>query len=94
MLNLADQLGPGRSGPRPEPDVPAEVPVVMTDEVQHGQAGLAGRAAKAAAQLLQEDGGTLGGTQEEKGVHLGDVEAFVEEVDSEDGVDLAIPQLT
>ena len=47
---------------------------------------------EAAAQLLQEDSRALGRAQEQHGVDLGDVEAFVEEVDREEDVDLAVAQ--
>ena len=63
--------------------------MLLADEVEDGEAVLAVGQAQAAAELLQEDGRALGGTQEEHGVDLGDVDALVEEVDREDAVDLA-----
>jgi hypothetical protein len=94
VLDLAHQLRTGTSGQRAVANVPAEAPVVLSHEVEHGQAGLAGGAAQAPAQLLQEDGGALGGAQEQHGVDLGHVDALVEQVDREDGVDLSVTQVT
>jgi hypothetical protein len=63
--------------------------VLLADEVQNGEAALAGvgREAQAPAELLQEHesawSGALGGPQEQHGVDRGDVEPFVEEVHRE-----------
>ena len=50
---------------------------------------LAGGPAQAAAELLQEDGGALGGAQEQHGVDLGKVDALVEQVCREQHVEPA-----
>ena len=51
--------------------------------------GLALGAAQASAELLEEEGGAVGGAEQEEGVHHRDVDALVEEVYREDHVDLA-----
>ncbi len=58
-------------------------------EVEDGAGCLSLGAAQASAQLLEEEGWAVGGAEEEEGVHHRDVDAFVEEVDGEDHVDLA-----
>ena len=60
---------------------------MVADEVEHGQDGLVLRTPQAAAELLQEDGCALGGTEQQHGVDVGHVEALVEEVDGEQRVD-------
>jgi hypothetical protein len=64
-----------------------EPAVGVADEVEHGQAGLAGFAAQAAAELLEEEGRALGRTEEEDGVDAGNVDAFVEQILREHHVD-------
>jgi hypothetical protein len=66
--------------------VEAEAAVLLANEVQNGEAALAGfrREAQAPAQLLQEHHGALGGPQQQHGVDGWDVEAFVEQVDREE----------
>ncbi|KAF5041882.1 hypothetical protein DSECCO2_518460 [anaerobic digester metagenome] len=73
-----------RRNPLPEP----EVSVVVPDEVEDREAFLPVREAEAPTELLDKDRETLGGAQEEDGVHFGDIDTLVVEVDNEDEVDL------
>ena len=76
-------------------ELPREVELlaVIAHEVQDGEDGLAMSAAKAAAKLLHEDRRALGGPQEQHGVDIGDVEAFVEHVDGEEHIHFCCPEL-
>ena len=65
----------------------------LTDEVKDRQDALAFGPAETSTELLEEDRGTLGGSQEQDRVDLGDVDALVEDVDSEDGPKFAAPEL-
>ena len=76
------------TGERPVAQVEAELAALLADEVHDGQHGLALGAAQPAPQLLEEDRGALCGAEQQDGVHLRQVQAFVEEVDGEDAVDL------
>ena len=89
LLDLAQDLPAGAAEDGAEAAVEAELGVHVADEVERGEALLAVGQAEAAAELLEEDGGALGGAEEEHGVDLGDVDALVEDVDGEDDVDLA-----
>ena len=60
-------------------DVEPELLAMMTDEVECGQHRLVTGAAQTATQLLQEDRRALGRPQEQDGVDVGQVEAFVEQ---------------
>jgi hypothetical protein len=73
-------------------EVEAELAALVADEVEDEAGVFAGVAAEAAAELLEEDGGGFGGAQKENGVGFGDVDAFVEEVDSEEDVDFAVAE--
>ena len=64
-----------------------------SDEVQHGQTGLTVRPTQASAELLKKDQRTLGRSEKQHGVDLGHVDPFVEQVDAEDDVDRAVPQV-
>ena len=66
--------------------------VGLADEIQHGQAFFVFRQTQATAQLLQEDGQRLGGTQEKNGVDLGDIDALVVNIHNEDEAYLAVFQ--
>jgi hypothetical protein len=65
--------------------------VLLADEIQHGEAALAGfgREAQAAPELLQKHHGALGGPQQQHGVDRWDVDPLVEEVDGEEDLQLA-----
>ena len=56
---------PADPGQRPVAQVEAELGVLAADEVEHRQARLVVGQAQAAAELLQEDRGALGGPQEQ-----------------------------
>lgn len=64
----------------------------LADKVEHGETLLVFGEAQAAAELLQEDRQRFGGAKEEDGVDLGDVDAFVIDIDDEDEADFAIDQ--
>ena len=51
------------------------------------------RASEPAPELLQEDGGALGGPQQQNGVDVGQVETLVEQVGSEEDVELGVAQI-
>ena len=92
LLDLMGESPPGRSGERSIPDVEPEFLALVPDKVQCGQDGLVGGEAQTAAELLQEDRRALGGPQEQDGVDCGQVETLIEEVGSEQDVDLSIAQ--
>ena len=68
--------------------------MLLTNEIQHGEAALAGfgREAETPAQLLQEHHSALGGPQQQHRVDRGDVEPFVEQVDREQDLQFAVLQ--
>ena len=73
---------------KPEPSVRA------ANEVQHGQAGLGLGAPQTTTELLQKDESAFGRTQEENGVDLRHVDAFVEQIDAEHHVYFPVPQIS
>src|SRR5215217_258211 len=74
-------------------EIEPELRVLAADEVEHGQAWLVVGQAQPPAQLLKEDGGALGGTQEQHRVDGGDVDTLVEQVDGEEYPHLAIAKI-
>jgi hypothetical protein len=66
---------------------------VVADEVDDGQALFAVVAAQAAAELLEEDDGGLGGAEHDDAIERREVDAFVEDVDDAEGVELALEEL-
>ena len=88
---LVFELPPAAAKQRPVAQIKAKTPVLLADEVQNGEAALAGvgRQPQAPAELLQEHHRALGGPQEQHGVDGGDVEAFVEEVHGEEDLQVA-----
>ena len=94
LLDGFAKLGAGAAAEQSaETAVEAELAVGPANEVEHGQAALALVEPEAAAELLQVEGGALGGAQEEHGVDFGDVDALVEHVHGEEGAELAATQL-
>ena len=73
--------------------VEAKLTSVLTDEVQYETRRLAISLAQAAAELLKEEDGAFGGAEEEQGLDVGKIDAFVEEVHREEDVDLAATEL-
>lgn len=65
---------------------------MVADEVDDRQPLLAGGGAQAAAELLEEDHGRLGGAQHQHAVHAGQVDALVEHVDRADDLQLAVAE--
>src|SRR3954454_19872668 len=65
LLHRAFDSCAGVSRQRPKPAAEVELLAVIADKVQDGQHSLVSRAAQASPQLLQEDGGALGGSEEE-----------------------------
>ncbi len=88
-LDLALDAAAGAADDGAKARVEAKRPVRLADEVEDGEALLFVAAAQPAAELLEEQGGALGGAQEQDGVDVGDVDAFVEEVDAEEDAELA-----
>lgn len=62
-----------------------------SDQIEYGQAGLAIGDPQSAAELLEKDGGALGGAQQQHCVDLGQVDPLVEEIHRTQDVDVAIP---
>ena len=60
---------------------------MVADEVEHRAERLRGSTSETAAELLEEERRTLGRAQQQERVDVGNVDAFVEEVDGEDHVD-------
>ena len=71
-------------------EVEAELLAVIADEVQDGQHGLVLRPPQPSPELLQEDRGALGGSEEQHRVDIGNVDALVEDVDREDCLDVGL----
>ncbi len=65
---------------------------MIPDEIEDSQALLPFGEAEPPPELLEKDRETLGGAEEEDGVHLRDINAFVVEVDNEDEMDLPCNQ--
>ena len=88
-LDVAFQSAAGLPGQGPQPMVEAELLAVVPDEVQDRQNRLVPGSTKPTAELLQEQRRALGGAQEQHRVDVGNVQALVEEVGGEQGVQLA-----
>ena len=88
-FDLALEAPTSLAGQRAQLLVEAKLLALVSDEVEDGQHGLVGRAAKSATELLQEDRGALGGAEEQHRVDVGQVEALVEQVGGEEDVDSA-----
>ena len=56
------------------------LPMGLGHKIEDGKFGLPRRKTKATAQLLQEDGQTVCGTEEEHRIHFGNIDTFVEDV--------------
>jgi hypothetical protein len=67
--------------------------LVVADEVQNDEVFLFIAQPQAAAQLLKEEDLRLGRPQHHHRVDPGEVHALVEQVNGEDGAELAVPQL-
>ena len=74
-------------------EVESELLAMHADEVEDRAHRLAVGLAEAAAELLEEERGALGGTQHQDGVDRGDVDAFVEEVNGEEDGQAAVPEV-
>src|SRR5947209_7505274 len=92
MLDLVDQAPAADPADGAVSQVEPEVRSLTTDEVKDGEAGLAFGEAQSPPQLLQKYRGALGWAQEEDGVHLGNINSLVKEVDSEQHVDLSFAE--
>src|SRR6266851_1699563 len=79
-LDLIYEVLAAAAEQRPEAQVESELLPVLADEVQNSAHCLAAAEAQSAAELLKEQRGAIGGTQEEHGVNDGHVDPFVEEV--------------
>jgi hypothetical protein len=63
--------------------VEAKLLAVMANEIEHGAHRLADGAPEPAPKLLKEEGGTVGGTEEQERVDDGHVDALVEQIHGE-----------
>ena len=88
-FDLAIEFSGRLGADRPQTRREAELAALGPDEIQYGQAFLLVVQAQATSQLLQVDGQALRGPQEQDRVQLGDVDAFVVQIDDEDEVDFA-----
>ena len=68
---------------RDEPPVEAELPVLLADQIDHGQVRLALGAPQAAPELLGEHRRAVRRSQQQHGVDARDVDALAEHVDRE-----------
>ena len=94
LLDLPDDVRSMTAQERAQAEVKTKPPVRTSNEVQHGQAGLAVRPSQTATELLEKYQRTLSWAQKEDGVDLWNVHPFVEEVDAEHDVHRAVPQIT
>ena len=88
-LELLLQVVSAAAEQRPVPQVEAELASVQADEVEDGALRLADGSAQASAELLQEQGGALGRSQQQQRVDVRHVDALVEEIDGEQHRDVA-----
>ncbi|GAX56006.1 hypothetical protein SO3561_07573 [Streptomyces olivochromogenes] len=84
MLDVVQEPFAGEVRQGPELVFEAELLAVLSDEVEHCEHCFVLAPAKTSAELLEEQGCTGGGAQEEQGVYVGDVESLIEEVHGED----------
>src|SRR5947208_15182178 len=63
-----------------------------SDEVEDREAVLAVGSSQATTELLKEDSRALGRSQEEHGVDIGKINAFVEQIHAEDTLDVTQPK--
>ena len=63
---------------------------MIADIINDGEMGLVGGSAQASAQLLQPDHGAFGRAQHEHRVDRGHINAFVEHIDREDDIEVAV----
>ena len=90
VLDLALEPSTRRTGEGAEPPIETELGSLVADEVQDGKTGLAVSEPEAATELLEEERRAFGRAKEEDRVDLRDVDAFVEQIHSEYGVDPSI----
>ena len=93
LLDVGFEFSSGAAEHAPVAEVEAELFALVADEVEDGEHVFAFGAAEASAELLQEDGGALGWAEHEHDVDGGDVDAFVEQVDGEQDLDLAVSEV-
>jgi hypothetical protein len=86
-LSDSDARNPGDCG---KDSIEAELGAVLTDEVQHEAAGLAGVMTEPTSELLEEQRRALRGAEEEQGIDKGHVDALVVEIAHEHHVDCAL----
>src|SRR3954471_15955291 len=77
-----------------EVTVESKVRMLPSRDIQHGQDVLVAGAAKPTPELLQEHGRALRGSEEEKRVHVRDVDALVEEIDDTQRAHLAAGEVS
>ena len=69
---------PGDAREGSVPEVESKRLVLMTDEIEHGEAWFVVGETEATSELLQKDRGALRRSEEQHGVDLGDVDSFIE----------------
>jgi hypothetical protein len=77
-LNCAFNVASGSAKENTEPAIEAELLVVSTHEVQHRAKRLVLRLSKTSSQLLNKQRGTVGRSQHENRVHIGNIDALLE----------------
>ena len=85
-------LVPGAADQCPVANVVAILAPHLADEVEHRQHPLSFRPPQSPPELLEKHGGALRRSEHEHGVHLRQVDPFVEEIDGEDGSKLPSSQ--
>jgi len=93
VSDLLLEVPPAAAEQRAEATVISEFLSVMTDEVQDCAVGFAMTIAQTTPELLQEQRWAVRWAQENEGVHFGQIDTLVEEVDREEHVDLSISQV-
>lgn len=91
-VDLLFDLAARGTGERPIAQVEAEIAMSVANEVEHRQAVLVAAPSQTAAELLKKDERALGRPEKEDRVDLRHVDAFIEDVDREEAVDLAVAQ--
>ncbi|MEI2699996.1 MAG: hypothetical protein V9E94_17270 [Microthrixaceae bacterium] len=92
-LHRSFDVAAGAAEQGPVAAVEAELLAVGADEVEHRAVRLVLRSAQASAELLEEQHRALGGSEHQHRVDVGEVDAFVEQVDGEHDLHVACRQV-
>ena len=93
LLHLPLEILPRPPEERSEATVVAKLLAVLANEVEHRADRLPIEPAEAAAELLEEEGGAVGGTEKEDRVDGRHVDPLVEQIDREDDVRAPVLQI-